>query len=146
MEFTSSSAHLATKLDIEMLTRNGVSVLSSSVPHSALPRKSGLEVSRELGGRPLLRYLRIEDAKRYLRGDCNRQCVTPTPYASPDLISFLNLPDPTTVRSHFLLLDPAKIPDVIGPRYIAWGEGIEYILTAGFSMEALVNPWPMEIR
>ncbi len=141
-----SCAQLATNLDVQMLVFQGVTVFSSSVPDSGLPVKTGTEVARELAGRPLLRYLRKEDANRYLRGDENRQCVTPTPYSADDVIGFLNLPDPATERTHFLLLQPEKILEILGPRYICWGQGIEYILPHGFNSDALVNPWAVEMR
>jgi hypothetical protein len=141
-----SCGNLATKLDVEMLLKLGVKVASSAVSDEDLPRKTGMEVARELGGRPLVRYLRRQDAGRYLYGDSNRHCTTPTAYASEDLIGFLNLPDPTTRRTHFLLLDAAKVGEILGPRYIAWGGGIEYVLPEGFPKEALINPWGMEIR
>lgn len=141
-----SCGSLSTHLDIEMLRKVGVNVSSSSVPDSGLPAKSGMEVERELSGRPLIRYLRKEDVKKFVFGDANRQCVTPTPYSVADLVSFLNLPDPTTKRTHYLLLEASKIQEVLGPRRIAWGGGIEYILPKGFPIEALLNRWAMEIR
>ena len=141
-----SCGYLATKLDIEMLLKQGVNIASVGIPDEELPKKTGLEVARELCGRPLLRYLRRQDVGRYLYGDSNRHCTTPTPYASEDLIGFLNLPDPASRRTHFLLLDAAKVDEIRGPRYIAWGGGIEYVLPEGFPQEALVNPWGIEIR
>ena len=141
-----SCAQLATRLDIEMLIANQVQIYSASVPDQELPRKSGADVFRELNGRMPLRYIRREDAARYLRGDSNRQCLTPTAYCPDDAISFLNLPDPTTIRTHFLLFQTGKIPEILGPRYVAWGQGIEYILPEGFSSDALANPWPIQIR
>ena len=141
-----SCGHLATKLDVEMLVKQGVKVASSAVPDDDLPLKTGKEVAHELGGRPLVRYLRWEDAGRYLYGDSNRHCATPTAYSSDDVVGFLNLPDPITRRTHFLLLNPAKVIELLGPRYILWGSGIEYVLPEGFPKEALLNPWGIEIR
>ncbi len=141
-----SCGNLATKLDIEMLVKRGIHIYSSSTPDSLVLRRPGTEVADELCGRPLIRYLRKKDAGLYLHGDANRHFTTPTPYSSEDLTGFLNLPDPLLRRTHFLLIDPAKLPEIQGPRYIAWGGGIEFILPKGFSKDALINPWGLEVR
>ena len=140
-----SCSFLSTQLDLDMLGKHRVMVASSFVADAALPC-TGVEVSRELGGRLLIRYLRRQDISRYIYGDANRHCTTPTPYSPADLISSLNLPDPTTRRTHYLLLEPSKIAEILGPRHIAWGGGIEYILPKGFHVDALVNHWALEIK
>ena len=63
-----SCGHFATKIDLEMLVAQGVIVSPSHVPDEQLPRKTGVQVARELAGRPLIRYLRKVDVARYLRG------------------------------------------------------------------------------
>ena len=141
-----SCGHFATRLDLEMLLAQGVTVSASHVPDEDLPCKTGEEVARELAGRPLIRYLRREDVSRYVFGDENRHCATPTPYSVEDLICFLNLPDPLSARTHCLLLDPSRIPKILGPRYIAWGGGIEYILPDGFLQEDLMYEWALQVR
>ena len=129
-----------------MFLAQGVAVSASSIHDSKLPQKSGAEVFRELHGRPLIRYLRREDVGRYLLGDHNRHCVTPTPYTVDDMVSFLNLPDPLSDRTHCLLLNPARIPAILGPRHVHWGGGIEYILPQGFEQKDLLFAWALEVK
>jgi len=48
-----------------------------------------------------------------------------------------------------MLLDPSKIDEIKGPRWVRFGNGIEYLLPKGFLSEALVPPpprwWPLQV-
>jgi hypothetical protein len=78
--------------------------------------------------------------------------VTPTPYAPEETISWLFLPSARVPRTHVLLLDPAKIPLIQGPMWVAAGAGIQYVLPQGFPAQAIIVPgargarWELEVR
>ena len=137
---------LATRLDISMLEGRGVWIFPGPTPDKDLPHKTGVEVSRELGGRYLLRYVLPDQVGRYTAGSTEPHWVTPTPYAPLELVPYLFLPNPNRIRTHVMLLNPVHIPTIAGPRYVNLGSGIEYLLRDGFPMQALVTPWEMEIR
>lgn len=137
---------LATSLDISMLERRGVRIFPGPTPDKSLPHKTGVEVSRELGGRFLLRYVLPDQLGRYTAGSLDVHWVTPTPYAPLDLVPYLFLPNPKRIRTHVMLLNPVHIPTIAGPRRVNLGEGIEYLLPDGFPKQALVAPWEKEIR
>lgn len=102
--------------------------------------RPGSEISAELGGRLLLRFLRSDQTALFLNGSPGAHYVTPTPYTPEQAVFWLTLPDPLVPRTHLLFLDPARIPLVIGPMWVAWNRGIQYILPNGFSEEAIVVP------
>ena len=91
-----------------------------------------------------------------LNGTTNRQFVTPTPYSPEETVSWLALPSPSQPRPYVLLLDPAQLQDVYGPRWVHMGGGIEYILNTGFPPNAIArispdpsNPpaiWELEVK
>jgi hypothetical protein len=136
-----SCARIATYLDEMMLRGSGVDIAQSYEDDSDLPLKNGTDVARELGGRYLLRYLSKSQIGRYTKGSTDRHWVTPTPYSSQDCITWLNLPAPHKRREYVLLLNPMHIPSIAGPRWIAGGFGIEYVLPQGFPANALVFRW-----
>jgi hypothetical protein len=84
--------------------------------------------------------------RQYLYGNGARHFVTPTPYSAADCVSFLALPEPTVRRGHLLLLDPGKIDEILGPRWVEAGQGIEYLLPHGFTQAALAFPWAVELK
>jgi hypothetical protein len=130
-------SQLATQLDEEM---PGPAVISPAhTPISALPLKTGLDVSKELGGRYLLRYLLPHQVTLFSAGATALQYATPTPYSSTETLHWLALPG-TLPRDYVLLLDPSLIPWIRGPRRVRLAYGIEYILPGGFPRSAIVPP------
>ena len=105
------------------------------------------DLAWQLCDRALLRYLVPRDVRRFEYGTTNRQFVTPTPCAPGETISWLALPAVTEPRRYVLLLDPGKLHDVYGPRWVRFGGGIEYILNSGFAAEVFAEPLePMHRR
>ena len=144
----SSASWLATALDQEMLEvvrSPSVAIAPRATPDSALPSKTGSDVARELGGRYLLRYVLDDQVGEYLAGSTAPHWTTPTPYSATDTVSWLALPAPTLIRRYVMMLDPARIPQLLGPRWIRFGKGIEYLLPSGFPANAVVFPWELEI-
>jgi hypothetical protein len=131
------AARLATILDQEMLEGRGVEIASRVTPDVRLPRKSGNEVFAELGGRLLVRYLLREALPTATRGTTKATYVTPTPYSPTDAIELLMLPAEDRHREHAMLLDPRKISEILGPRWVQGGFGIEYILPRGYTPKAI---------
>lgn len=142
---SNTSSWLATLLDQEMLQLNGVRIASRLTPDWRLPRKTGGTVAGELGGRYLLRYVLSSQVGRYASGSSDKHWVTPTPYAPDETVSWLALPNPNSRRTHVLVLDPAKIPFISGPRWIRFGKGIEYLLPDGFPRSAVLLGWEVEV-
>lgn len=77
--------------------------------------------------------------------------ATPTPYASNEAVTYLVLPAVTIPREHVLLVDAARIPEIVGPMWVAIGKGIQYYLPVGFPEDAIVVPgapgahWEVEV-
>jgi hypothetical protein len=140
-----SCASLATVLDQEMLEKKGALIAARTVADAALPKKSGADVWRELGGRYLMRYLASEAIGESSGGSATPVYATPTPFAPSDLVVWLALPAPMKPRDYALLLDPREVPVILGPRWVRLGKGIEYILPEGFPASALVLPWEIRI-
>ncbi|MEZ4501710.1 MAG: hypothetical protein R3C39_03725 [Dehalococcoidia bacterium] len=160
------AAAAATKLDEEMLVRNisssgwtnGPAIAPSPTSDADLEqdyKKSGADVAVEIGGRLLLKYLRRPEVGTYVTsGTVSRRLhyVTVTMYRAADLNSFLALPFPNVPREHLLLIDPAGIGEIWGPRWVRWGAGIEYLLPNGFTSDDVAIPntgpglkWELEI-
>jgi hypothetical protein len=110
-----------------------------------LPRWRGAEVAGHLGGRLLLRYVTPAQLGEFTGGSSKRHHVTPTPYAPKEAINWLALPAPGVPREHALVLKPEAIDDILGPRIVRWGGGIEYVLPNGFSHSALHFDWEVRI-
>jgi len=143
-----SSAHLATQLDVEMLSTLGITIAASSTPDSSLQVWNGPDFAKEVP-RLLVRYLRKGQVGRLTGGSDRPQWVTLTPYAPDDLISWLALPAPLDPPSHCLLLDAAQLDPrpILGPRWVRLGGGIEFLLPGGFPPQAVVPlGWEIEIR
>jgi len=121
-------------------------IADAATPWATLPDRKGLHVYWELGGRPLLRFLRQAQLGLFTRGSKAETFVTPTLYNATDVVSPLALPRPGERPSHVLVIDPSRVPTIKGPRRVNWGSGLEYILPDGFSPEALRIPWELEIR
>jgi hypothetical protein len=150
----STCTELATLLDVEMLlSRLGVTIYSESTPDAAMPRRPGHDVASDLGGRYLLRYLRTRDISNatpgsspLLTGMDRKVWVTPTAYSPREAVRALALPFPKEPRTHVVLLKPENILWLQGPRRIAVGTGIEYLLPDGYPKDSLVLPWEKEVH
>ena len=92
------------------------------------PARPGTDIAAELAGRLLMRFLTTAQVGTLTNGSTRQTYVTPTPYTSEEAVFWLNLPDPLLPRTHVLFLDPATIPLIIGPMWVAWNRGIQYIL------------------
>jgi hypothetical protein len=131
-----------------MLDKRVISIYPAGTPHIYSPGTplSGMQLvkdlSNQLGKRYLLRYLLPHQLGTLLNGTSNRQYVTPTPYAPEETVSWLALPAPDQPRPYVLVLDPKKLTDVYGPRWVQMGGGIEYILDKGFLADAIVSISP----
>jgi hypothetical protein len=138
----STCSAMATRLDEEMLSFRPAHVHPAHTALHAMPARTGAAVSAELGGRYLLRYLMRRQYGQFTTGSPNVNFTTPTPYSPAETISWLALPNPTR-RDFVLFLDPNSMPEVRGPRRVLLGGGIEYILSKGFPVSALVVSWPI---
>lgn len=139
------SGWLATHLDRMMLMRRGQ--LHEPLDAKEQPVRSGEEVADELNGRMLLRYVLDDDVHEAGKGRWQSTFVTPTPYSVDDLPSYLALPIPDVPRRHVVFLDPGEIDQIIGPRRVVGGEGIEYLLPGGYRREAVLEPgWAVRVR
>ena len=133
-------------LDQESLEARGVSIAGRLTSEAKLEVRSGSEVARELGGRVLLRYLLEEQVDSFTSGSIGRKhWLTPTPYAPSETICWLALWVPNRPRRHVMLLDPARIDAIKGPRWIRFGRGIEYFLPTGFPEQALMPVPVLEV-
>lgn len=146
-----TNSRLATILDVGMI--GPARIRPASTPIDQLPTVTDL--AGELGGRYLLRYLASGQVGRLRGGVGDPQFVTPTPYAPEETISWLALPAPTELREFVLLLQPERLTDVVGPKWVWMGGGIEYVLLNGFSADAIVDMapgsavparWEIEVR
>src|SRR5579862_8125589 len=113
-----TSSWLATLMDVELLARNGTTILPPLRPGVSYPERTGFEVAAELGGALLLRYITAEQLGRFDRGTEERSYATPTPYTPEEAVPWLLLPKAAVPRTHALLLDPARIARVIGPMWV----------------------------
>jgi hypothetical protein len=138
---------IATWLDMEMLeAKHGVTLASPTTPDAMLPRKSGVQVAAELGDRYLLRYLLPNQVGLFSRGSADQHFVTPTPYSASGTVPHLALPAATKRRFFALVLDPAQIEYIWGPRRVRMGFGVEYLLLDGFRQDAIVGvPWEIRV-
>lgn len=136
---------LAVTLDREMLEARGIAIAPSHTATSALPVKPGSAVATELGGRLLVRYLIGRQVGAFAGGSTQEHFVTPTPLASTELNAVLALPAVRQKRSFALLLDPAQIGEVRGPRWVRFGSGIEYVLPSGFPAAAVASRWEVRV-
>ena len=140
-----SAAWLATQMDHYMLDK---AIADHTVPAPRLPRKSGQDVSIELGGRQLLRYVDLYRVHEAHDGRVGVPTwVTPTPFATDDVVHYLDLPAPEKRRTHVIRLDPRLVDVIMGPQWVGLGMGIQYYLPDGYSSAAIMHPgWAHEVR
>ncbi len=130
---------MATLLDQEHIERSAA-IAPRGQDVKAMPDRPGNEVSLELGGRLLVRYLTDSQVTEFLSGSTGRaHWTTPTPIAPEAVVPWLALYAPTVARRHALILEPAKIPVIRGPAWIRLGQGVEYFLPDGFPADAIVD-------
>jgi hypothetical protein len=127
-----------------MLSVKPAHVYPAHTPLHVMPARTGADVSAELSGRYLLRYLMRRQYGQFTTGSSHLHFATPTAYSPTETISWLALPTPIR-RDFVLFLDPISIPEVRGPRRVSLGGGIEYILPLGFPLSALVVNWPIPV-
>jgi hypothetical protein len=140
------ASRLARVLDQEMIERAGTAIASAMTPDADLPLRRGVEVSSELGGRFLVRYMTRRQLGLFSGGSTGQHFVTPTPLSHSEVRAVLALPAVAQPRPFAMLIDPAKVADIRGPRWIRGGDGIEYLLPSGFPANALPLAWEIEIR
>jgi hypothetical protein len=140
-------SQLATTLDEEMIQTFGSMILPPGTNLATEPPRYVPDVCAELGGRWLLRYIRLDQVGVFLGGHAGQHFATPTPYSPEETINRLALPNPLEPRLYVLMLDPSKIIDIRGPRYVRMAAGIEYFLPSGFPKNAIVDPgWEIQVR
>jgi hypothetical protein len=137
---------MATLLDQEQIERTSP-IAARSCAVERLPDRTGPDVSAELGGRLLVRYLVAAQVAEFTGGSTDRpHWVTPSPIAPEHAVSWLALVAPRVKREHTLLLDPQEIDVVRGPAWIRCGMGIEYYLPKGFPQAAIVDVGVIQVR
>lgn len=145
------TAQLATFLDHWMLERNdrvaarGAGIASGFTDPAALPSLSGAQLSAELGGRLLLRYIREHELEEAHNGTARAVWATPTPLGPRDAVDVLALPRAWEPRDYLVLIRPEEVIEARGPRWVLGGGGIEYLLTSGYPLSAAVL-FPMLLR
>jgi hypothetical protein len=137
-----STTRLATNLDVEMLRRRGVTVAPAGTNLADLPQSDNVELARQLCSRLLLRYVTPAQLSLFVGGSAKEHYVTPTPILPEEAVGTLALPPADRLRAYVLLIDPAFVPVALGPRWVSWGAGIEYVLPLGFPEEAVVSISP----
>ena len=140
------AGRLATVLDQEMIEGRGGTIAARSIADAALPPRSGADVAAELQGRFLVRYMLRSQVGDYGGGSTDKHWVTPTPLCTREIPSFLTIPNPLGRRTHAMLLDPAAITEILGPRWVRGGTGIEYLLPKGVPAAAVLFGWEIEVR
>jgi hypothetical protein len=138
-----SCAWLATQLDTRFVGEPRIANGTTSL--ASLPPRRGTDVSIELGGRPFIRYVTVANSGENSRA--SETFVSPTSYSPEDASSWLALPSPLKLRKFAVLIDPAKVDWVKGPRWCSLGSGIEYILPDGYTAAAVLDPgWAVKVR
>lgn len=136
---------LAVHIDNSTFARRGIAVAPSDTPPGTLPEVS--QVHDHFQGRPLLRYVRQSDlAQLSTPAWFNRpHWLTPTPLCPRDIKAYLHLPSFLPQPTHAIIVDPAFLPVLRGPRYVEHGLTIEYI-SAGLPDGAIIGPkWAVEL-
>ncbi|WP_369033250.1 hypothetical protein [Streptomyces adonidis] len=138
-----SVSTLATHLDLHMIGPSEVQ--GCHVPDHLLPVLEGAALAVQLKGRKLLHFVTLDNLGSFRDGTSRPIFTTPTPYNPGDVIGALALPGAGLPREHVIVLEPTKLEQVAGPRYVAWGQGIEYILLNGFKRDAIASKWELKL-
>ena len=150
-----TNSRLATLLDEFMLVQASVgAIYPSGTLNAQMIPKDGAAVSNELGGRYLCRYLTPVRAVQPLTATSMSTYVTPTPFTPNEAGRWLAVPAPTVLRTHVILIDPGQLSlaqgyPILGPKWVRGGLGIEYVLPAGYPVNAIVpvglpaGRWPL---
>jgi hypothetical protein len=128
-----------------MFERRGISVSSAITPDASLP--AVVDHEAHFAGRLLLRYLRKHDLPLVGTDEWRgrQHWVSPTPICTADLKQYLNLPSALPTPTHALLIDPARLPAVRGPRWVMFGFAVEYLID-DIPVEAVVGPkWAVKL-
>ena len=139
---------LAAHFDVEMILSNKTKIASQVTKDSELDQWEGKVVKKQIGSRYLLHYLPYAKLGRYDNGTDDRIFCTPTVYTRSVVIDMLALPDVGMPRPLAIVIDPAQLSNsypILGPRYVRFGMGVEYILTAGFPANAVVSRFELVI-
>nr|WP_144298666.1 hypothetical protein [Streptomyces sp. TLI_235] len=139
-----SVSNLAVHLDLHMIGPGAIH--PCDVPDNRLPVLEGAELVAQLKGRKLLHFVALGNVGSFRNGTTRPIFTTPTPYPPDELIGALALPGVGIPRMHVIVLEPARLDRVAGPRHVAWGRGIEYILLDGFKEDAIASKWEVELR
>jgi uncharacterized protein len=136
--------YLANSLDIHFLLKRRANRPPGDAdiwPENArlddMPIRSGAEVADELAGRMRLRYV---EEQHPLSALGRRVWLTPTPLGVAGAAVILHLPNQVAQRHWVLVIDPAQVTEIQGPRRITSGQGIEYYLPHGYPDGALQEP------
>ncbi|WP_405933715.1 hypothetical protein [Streptomyces sp. NBC_00827] len=102
-----------------------------------------------LNGRLLVHYLvpgAQHDFREGFAGGEGGLWATPTPYSSDDAARYLRFPCPQVARTHAILIDPTKVPELRGPRRVQRGDGLEFLLPQGVPANAILDQTEVEVR
>ena len=141
-----TASWLATNLDLQQIEGTGRTIASRQKNVEKMKKRTGIEVSLEIGGRYLLRYLHQGQVNEFLKGSTRPHWVTPTAIQTNDLVPWLSLYEPNIKRKYALILDPKELVHVCGPAWITNGQGIEYYLSDGFPEKAIVDVGVIVVR
>jgi hypothetical protein len=133
--------YLANSLDTQFLLRRRRDqidrIWEEDVPLEEMPVRSGSEVADELAGRMLLRYVTEQHPPP---ADGRQVWLTPTPLGVVGAVELLHLPNQIAKRHWVLVIHPARLEQIKGPRRVIMGQGIEYYLPKGYTDEAVQAP------
>ena len=116
-----SATNLAITLDVEQIQRGSTVFASPLTNVKLMADRSGSEISEEIGGCYLVRYLLQTQVSEFLSGSSKEHWVTPTPFKPSDLGSTSALFSPHKPRSYALILNPLEIKVIRGPSRVRLG-------------------------
>jgi hypothetical protein len=131
---------LAADLDIDfMLERRAgqtPEIWNENAQNAAMPMRNGRQVAAELAGRKLTR-LTMDQFESTRQG--METWLTISPPCPKCAGKGLHLPKELTERNWAVVIDPAQIDEIQGPRRIVLGDGVEYYLPKGYGKNAILN-------
>ncbi|MFI0827282.1 hypothetical protein ACH4Q7_22820 [Streptomyces roseolus] len=98
-----------------------------------------------LKGRLLVHYLWPGRREDFSQGIERKMWVTTTAYSAEDASPYLRLPFPDVLRRSVILIDPLKVRGLRGPKHVARGGGIEFLLPFGAPAEAIMEGMEVKI-